>query len=81
MLGPVETKYSALVDPAFAGEVRHHGRQERIAIVSARLRKCHDAEAIADRARRRIQVLAVATRQNVWAAQLSAALLVLPVSK
>jgi hypothetical protein len=44
-----------LVEPAFPGEVRHHGRQERIAIVSARLR--HDAEAIADRARRRIQAV------------------------
>jgi hypothetical protein len=79
MLGPVERKYSALVEPAFPGEVRHHGRQERIAIVSARLR--HDAEAIADRARRRIQGVGRCDPPERLGAQLSAALPALPVSK
>src|SRR5258708_7088966 len=57
MLGAIERRHPALVKTAFPGEVRNHGGQERIEIVSARLRKGHDAHPVADRARQWIQAV------------------------
>jgi hypothetical protein len=39
MLGAVERRHPALVKTALPGEVRNHGGQERIEIISVQLRK------------------------------------------
>jgi hypothetical protein len=56
-LDAVQRRNPALVETTLSREVGSHGRQQRVEIVRARLRKHHDAEAIPDWGGQRIRAV------------------------